>query len=117
MINGNRLKELRKNKNITQEELGNIIGVTKASICCYERGTRTPTLENLIDLMEFFGVNADYLIGSDEVISIKSEKDVHTIMTKEEVKFIKLLRKDKYLSEVLLEDPLRGIELLDKKIK
>ena len=117
MINGNRLRELRKNRNITQDELGKIIGVTKASICCYERGTRTPTLENLIDLMEFFGVNADYLIGSDEIVSIKSEKDVHVIMTKEEVKFVKLLRKDKFLAEVLLEDPVRGIELLDKKIK
>lgn len=117
MINGSRLKELRKNRGLTQEELGNTIGVTKASICCYEKGTRTPTLENLIDLMEFFGVNSNYLIGSDEVISVKSEKDAYVIMTKEEVKFIKLLRKDKYLSEVLLDDPLRGVELLDKKIK
>lgn len=117
MINGKRLKELRRNKSISQDELGKIIGVTKTSICCYEKGTRTPTLDNLIDLMEFFGINANYLIGNDQIISIKNEKDSHIIMTQEEVKFIRLLRKDKFLSEVLLENPLRGMELLDKKIK
>ncbi len=116
MIKGDRLKELRKNKNITQEELGNILGVTKASICCYEKGTRTPTIENLIDLMEFFGVSADYLIGSDKLVSVKGNKS-SVKMTNEEVKFVELLRKDRFLSEVLLEDPLRGVELLSKKIK
>lgn len=116
MIKGDRLKELRKSKNITQEELGNVLGVTKASICCYEKGTRTPTIENLIDLMEFFGVSADYLIGSDKIINIKGSKTC-VKMTNEEVKFIELLRKDKFLAEVLLEDPKRGIELLDIKIK
>ncbi len=115
MIKGDRLKELRKSNGLTQSKLGEILGVTKASICCYEKGTRTPTIENLIDLMEFFGVSADYLIGSDAIISIKDNKR-KTLMTKEEVKFIELLRKNKFLSEVLLEDPNRGIEVLNKKI-
>ncbi len=115
MINGDRLKELRKNNGLTQSKLGEVLGVTKASICCYEKGTRTPTIENLIDLMEFFGVSADYLIGSDAIVSVKENKR-KTLMTKEEVKFIELLRKNKFLSEILLEDPVRGIEILNKKI-
>lgn len=116
MIKGDRLKELRKKRGLTQSKLGEILGVTKASICCYEKGTRTPTIENLIDLMEFFGVSADYLIGSDVIVTIKNHKKRTALMTKEEVKFIQLLRKDKFLAEVLLEDPIRGIEILSKKI-
>lgn len=116
MINGDRLKELRKSNGLTQSKLGEVLGVTKASICCYEKGTRTPTIENLIDLMEFFGVSADYLIGSDIIINVKENKR-KTLMTKEEVKFIELLRKDKFLSEILLEDSIRGIEYLKKIIK
>ena len=44
---GKRIKEQRKKMNLTQEELGHLINVTKVSICCYENGTRTPTLETL----------------------------------------------------------------------
>ena len=54
MLLGNRIKELRKKLNLTQEELGKLINVTKVSICCYEKGTRTPTLETLKVLAEVF---------------------------------------------------------------
>lgn len=37
-----RLKEKRKEMGFTQKQLGDMIGVTKVSICCYENGTRTP---------------------------------------------------------------------------
>ena len=46
MIIGNRLKKLRLSKGLNQQELGDLIGVTKVSICGYENGTRTPNLEN-----------------------------------------------------------------------
>ena len=43
-----RLKELRQKAGLTQSELGKMVGVTKVSICCYENGTRTPTLDTLV---------------------------------------------------------------------
>lgn len=116
MIKGERLRELRRSRGITQEKLGEIIGVTKASICCYEKGTRTPTLENLLDLVVYFGVSADYLIGSEVFVTLKDKTNKNYVMTKEEIEFMKELRKNKYLASVLLEDPNRGIELLNKKI-
>ena len=45
-----RLREVRKLNNMTQQELADKVGLTKTSISCYESGTRTPTLETLIDL-------------------------------------------------------------------
>lgn len=58
-----RLKQLRKKKGITQEELGKILGVGKSTICQYERGTRKPDIEMLKRIAQFFGVSIDYLLG------------------------------------------------------
>lgn len=65
LILGKRIKELRKEKGLTQQELGDKINVTKVSICCYENGTRNPTLQTLQDLAEFFGVDLTYFLGVD----------------------------------------------------
>lgn len=115
-MNSNRLRELRKNKKLTQAELGKLLGVTKASICCYEKGSRTPNIETIVAMMALFNVTSDYLIGSDKIVTIKTPLEKNEIITKEELTFIKELRKNKYLAEILLGDPKRGIELLDKKI-
>ncbi len=71
MLVGSRLKELRRVFGLTQQELGNILNVTKATICCYEKETRTPTLENLIDLSDYFEVTIDYLLGRDYLVRDK----------------------------------------------
>ncbi len=68
MLVGRRLKELRRVFGITQQELGKILNVTKATICCYEKETRSPTLENLIDLSDYFEVTIDYLLGRDYLV-------------------------------------------------
>ena len=117
MFRGDRLKEKRLAKGLTQEELGDILGITKAAICFYERGKRTPTVENIIDLMQVFAISADYILGTDEMIkTVTDESYEATAMSKEEVKFIEELRKDKFVYNVLLENPKRGAELVKKEI-
>lgn len=112
MLIGSRLKELRISRGVTQEELGKILGVTKASICCYEKGTRTPTIENLIDLVEYFGVSADYLLGCEKQIMTNKKKPKSYLMTEEEVKFIESLRKIKKYESVI-NDPLTAISKIN----
>ena len=68
MLNGNRLREVRKKRGLTQTELGELIGVGKSAICCYEKETRNPTLEAVIEMIHVFGVSADYLLGSDYLV-------------------------------------------------
>ncbi len=60
---GERLKTLRKEKNLTQEQLAKIIHVGKVSVCCYEKEVRTPSIDTLIDLANIFNVSLDYLVG------------------------------------------------------
>lgn len=59
----NRLKELRKEKDISQKTLANIIGISRTAYANYEQGAREPSIEVIILLCDFFDVPADYLIG------------------------------------------------------
>jgi transcriptional regulator with XRE-family HTH domain len=45
MIIGERIKKERIKRNLSQQQLGDMLGVSKVSICGYETGTRTPTME------------------------------------------------------------------------
>lgn len=118
MIIGNRLKEKRKSLGLTQTELGDLIGVGKAAICCYEKELRNPTLESIIELMSILGVSADYLLGTDELVKTVSEnkKVRYRTLTKEELIFLDELKKDKIVYNILFQDPKRGSELVKKKI-
>lgn len=117
MLRGNRLKNARVKKGLTQEQLGEAVGVGKSAICCYEKETRNPSIETIIEFMCILGVSADYLLGTDEVIkTVVDNKTEYRTMTKEEVMFIDELRKDKLVYEILFEDPKRGSDLVKKRI-
>ena len=117
MIKGDRLKALRKSVGYTQTELGELLGVKKSVVCLYEKELRNPSIENIAELVQIFGVDADYLIGTDCLVKTKKkgEEKIYA-MTKEEVTFINELKKNKMLYDILLQDPKRGIDLLKTKI-
>lgn len=58
-----RLRELRKQKKLTQQELADDLGISKSSVNMYERGEREPGLDLLEAIADFFNVNLDYLMG------------------------------------------------------
>lgn len=62
---GDRLKELRKNKNLTQEDIGVFCGVGNATISNWEKNLTDPPIEIIIKLANYFGVSIDYLLGND----------------------------------------------------
>ena len=113
MLLAKRIKELRLEKNLTQEELGKLINVTKVSICCYENAARVPTLETLLALADVFNVGLDYLLGREETVEVLEEK---TKMSKEEVEFIKEVRKRKNIYRLMFANPERCASLIDKKM-
>ena len=117
MLLGKRIKSLRKEKGLTQEELGKIINVTKVSICCYERESRVPTLETLIALAEVFGVDVDYLLGND-VYAVAEDSDKYgTDVAKEEIELVKEIRKHNNLYDKMISDPKRCVEWIDMKMR
>lgn len=61
-----RIKELRLLKGQSQEELGNIIGVTKTQISDIERAKRLTNIIAISTLAHHFNVSIDYLIGNTD---------------------------------------------------
>lgn len=58
-----RVHMLRKQRGMSQKELGEAIGLSHKSISTIESGSRTTTLEKLVILARFFQVSTDYLLG------------------------------------------------------
>ncbi len=70
MTTGERIKTLRKEHNLTQEELGAKIGVQKAAIQKYEKGTvKNIKRDSLLKLSQILNTTPEYLLGWDEIPS------------------------------------------------
>lgn len=67
-ILGKRIKKLRKEKDITQEDFGNYLNLRKSTISQYESGTSNPDYATLLKIADFFGVSVDYLLGRTDSI-------------------------------------------------
>ncbi len=58
-----RLKELRREKQLSQKELADLLSTGQSSISAWERGEREPLAHQLIDLAGVFECSVDYLLG------------------------------------------------------
>lgn len=67
---GERLKKLRLQEKLTQQQLADRVGVTKSVISYYELQERYPSPEIIIKLAFVFHVSADYLLGLEHGESI-----------------------------------------------
>lgn len=63
---GERLRQLRKQKNLTQKQLAELVGVTNSIISFYEVGDRMPSPEMIVKLAKAFNVSTDYLLGMEK---------------------------------------------------
>ena len=65
-----KLRMLRESRHLTQLQVANRVGVTKATISAYETATKAPSIEMLIRLSRLFGVTVDYLVCVDSLHGI-----------------------------------------------
>jgi len=74
---GERLTKLRKQKGLTQDDLGEMLSLANTSISSYETGGSIPTEETLITMAKIFDVSIDYLVGLiDEPYSFQRENEL-----------------------------------------
>ena len=64
---GERLKDARKAKGITQEEAGKALGILQTAYSRFERGVFQLNYEQLIILCRLFDCSADYLLGLADI--------------------------------------------------
>ena len=116
MIVGERIKQARKNKNLSQQELGDLLGVSKVSICGYEKGVRIPTMENFLQLIEILDLSPDYLLGRD-VDCVSDEEEKYSVkLAKEDLEIIKEIKHNRELYKLFTNDPKRTVELINRKL-
>lgn len=65
MKTGIKLKEFRLSRELSQNDLGQMIGVSKQAISMYERGEREPSMDILNRMADIFGVDINVLYGRD----------------------------------------------------
>ncbi|MFJ8531531.1 helix-turn-helix domain-containing protein [Bacillus sp. NPDC094106] len=70
---GERLRNLRKAKNLTMKELGQKLNLAESTISGYENGKRKPDYDILNKFADFFEASTDYLLGRDLVKNTSKE--------------------------------------------
>lgn len=65
-IFGKRLREVRKSKKITQQELADRLGIKRNTYSDWENGKTEPTFEILVKLADLFDVSLDWLFGRNK---------------------------------------------------
>lgn len=60
-----RLRMLRQQRGLSQQELAKKLGISGSAISMYERGERTPDFELLDLICDFFNVDTDYILGKE----------------------------------------------------
>lgn len=63
----NRFKELRMEKGLSQEQLGDLLGISQQAINKYERGTAIPGIKRQEKMCEIFHCNLEYLLGKSDI--------------------------------------------------
>ncbi len=117
MIVGSKVKDKRTKLGISQSKLGELLGVTKVSVCGYEKGTRTPTLETFVDLLDILDIDANELLGREVKVVNESEEPYTAYVSKIDLQILKELKARRKLYNNLMADPHRTVELLDRLYK
>ena len=77
---GSKIKNLRQNANITQSDLGNVLGVQKSTISMYENDNSSPDFNILKQIASYFNVSTDYLLGNNppkkDALTQKEKTDI-----------------------------------------
>lgn len=61
-----RLKDLRKQAELTQVDVAEKLGISQPAYASWERGVKRPTQENLVKIAQILNVSVDYLVGNSE---------------------------------------------------
>jgi len=97
-----RLRELRRGKNLSQKELGEIVDIHHTHIWRYEKGTSRPSSGTLKRLADALGATTDYLIGGNtEAVAQAKLEDQELLNHFQELE--KLPEDDKSVVKKLLE--------------
>lgn len=74
-----KLQELRKNKGMTQEELAEVLYVSRTTISKWELGRGYPSIDSLKDISKFFSVSIDDLLSGEKLLTLAEKENKSNI--------------------------------------
>ena len=63
-----RIRDLREDRNKTQQEIADVLGTSQTMYARYERGANEMPIRHLVTLCDYYNVSADYILGRTNVI-------------------------------------------------
>ena len=102
---------------MSQQELGDMIGVTKVSICGYENGTRTPSLETFCMMADIFETTTDYLLGREVPVITEDGSEYLGAVSRDDIDIIAEIKPYPTLYAKLIKDVKRYVSLIVKKMR
>lgn len=110
---GERIKELRKTKKLTQVEFARIFQISNGTIAMWETDKRQPDFNMLQKLADYFGVTTDYLLGRET----QSEKSEIVVPDKYKDIMFAFENGAENLTQEDIDDVIKFIEFLKNKKK
>lgn len=83
-----RIRYLRDKAGMTQTDLANQLGISRSAVNSWEMSFSSPSLANIIEMTQLFGVSADYLLS----LSDKMTVDISSLTNEEKEIIIRLVR-------------------------
>lgn len=86
-----RLKKLRQEKRLRQDQVAALVGVTKSTVSTWESDIRQPSYQVLIQLANLYHVSTDYLLGRshDRIVDLSGLTDAEVALIAELVSSMK----------------------------
>ena len=113
---GERLRELRKSRNMTQDDLANALGVSRVQINQWESGSREISNSRIIKIAEFFGTTCDYVLLGKETnnstefgILSSTGNEISEVLSESTIKALCDIRKIDTESRKTYKDILNGL--------
>lgn len=111
---GNRLKALRKEKKLTQAQLGELLKTSHATINRYEKNIYQPDINTIKEIANIFNVTADYLLGMTDKrdVEIIEDKEIKKKLSEIEIDYLEIARmaKEKGFTPKDIKDLLETVE-------
>lgn len=89
MTIGEKIQHFRKKLNISQEELGNQLSVSRQSVSLWEKDVTMPTVDNIKRLAEIFSVTVDQLMSAEEVAKEEANSEVLYTLSVDDIRKVK----------------------------
>lgn len=105
---GDRLRAIRKEHGLTQQNIADVLGVDRTTYTVYEGGSITPSPATLVKLSQIYNVTVGYLIGVEEnhpeLRKIPDEKQEKKLLSSDPISLLKKEEKELLLYFRVLSD-------------